>query len=98
MANKKYELMKDDTIKAGGKTLYRIKATKTFKFGPVGKDGFSDTINKGDEGGYVESEKNLAHEGNCWVMGDAMVYGAAKVYGNAVVADEAMVYGKAVVN
>ena len=32
-------------------------------------------IKKGDFGGYVESEKNLSHEGNCWVYDGAKVYG-----------------------
>lgn len=43
MKEKKYKLLKDDTIKMRGCTLYRIKALKKF-----------DYINKGDLGGYRE--------------------------------------------
>jgi hypothetical protein len=48
---KKYELIKSDIP-----GLYRIKAVRDF----------SD-VKKGDIGGYVESEDNLSHEGDCWV-------------------------------
>ena len=71
MANKKYELMKDDTIKAGGKTLYRIKALKNLK----GTRGNVLGVRKGDIGGYIQSEDNLSHDGTCWVDNDAIVYG-----------------------
>ncbi len=91
----KYELT-DERVKLNGKTLYRIKALKSF-----GK------VRAGDLGGYIQSEKNLSHEGNAWVYdtaqvsgnakvyGDAQVYGNAKVYGNAQVYDKAAVGGKA---
>lgn len=91
----KYELT-DERIKVNGKTLYRIKALKNF-----GK------VRAGDLGGYIQSEKNLSHEGNAWVYdtaqvsgnakvyGDAQVYGGAKVYGNAQVYGKAQVYGNA---
>ena len=65
--DKKYTLT-NDSIVVDGKTLYRIKALRSFS-----------NVNKGDIGGYVESESNLSHNGNCWVSG------YAKVFGNAVV-------------
>jgi hypothetical protein len=46
-------------------------------------------VHKGGLGGFLESEKNLDQEGNCWV------YGYARVYGNAWVFGDAKVYGKA---
>jgi hypothetical protein len=49
----------------------------------------------GDLGGYVETEKNLSHEGNAWVFGNAQVYGNAWVSGNARVSGDARVYGDA---
>ena len=42
-------------------------------------------------GGYIESEKNLDHDGNAWVSDDAWVTG------NAWVTDDAMVTGDAMV-
>lgn len=49
----------------------------------------------GKLGGWVESEKNLSQEGNCWVFDDAIIYGNALVCGNAQVLDNAKVYGNA---
>lgn len=60
-------------------------------------------VKEGDIGGYIESEKNLSHEGNCWVYDNGRVYGNARVYenaeirDNAEVCDDAEIYGNAVV-
>ncbi|ACL32766.1 hypothetical protein F9861_02960 [Glaesserella parasuis] len=81
---KKYELLKDDTVEHFGRTLYRIKALITF--GLVGA---------GQLGGYIETEKNLDHSGNAWVYDNALVYGDARVYGNAQVYGNARVFGNA---
>ena len=88
---KKYKLT-DETINLNGVTLYRIEAIKDF-----------GEIKKGDKGGFIESENNLAHEGNAWVSdnarvyGDACVFDNAQVYGNAFVSGYAQVYGNAFV-
>lgn len=88
----KYKLDRDDSICFGTKKLYRVVASRDF-----------GSVCSGDIGGYVESEKNLSHEGDCWIHGDAMVYGNAevsgnsKVYGNATVSCNAKVYGNATV-
>ena len=95
--NLKYELIKDDTCEATKKngvkvTLYRIKSLRSF----------GDVI-KGDLGGYVESERNLSHEGDCWVYdnsevyGDAVVYDDAKVSDYSYVYDESKIFGEAIV-
>ncbi|MDP0310023.1 hypothetical protein Q7Z22_11120 [Glaesserella parasuis] len=59
---KKYELLKDDTVNHHGRTLYRIKALITF-----------GSVAAGELGGYIETEKNLDHSGNARVCGDARV-------------------------
>ena len=82
---KKYELIESD--KEG---LYRIKALRDF-CNDVTK------IKKGDIGGYVASEDNLSHEGNCWLFDDTMVYDKAQVSGNAYVCGNAQIYGHALV-
>ena len=65
---KKYELTTDTKI-VFGKTLFRIKALMSF-----------GDIKKGDVGGYVEKEENLARvSGNAWVYGNARVFGNARV-------------------
>ena len=91
MTQKKYELLKNDTITApNGKTLYRIKALIDF-----------GVVVAGSLGGYIEKEDNLAHSGNAWVSGNARVSGNAwvfsnaEVFGNACVSDDAWVSGNA---
>lgn len=76
---KKYEIT-NKSIEFEGKTLYRIKALHDF-----------NDVKTGDLGGFVESEDNLSHHGDCWIYGntkvldDAYVDGNARVLGNAVV-------------
>ena len=100
--DKKYDLLRDDTLKVFGIKLYRIRALKSF-----------GDVKKGDLGGYIESESNLSHEGNCWVYDDAKVFGKdcicgdtmlynmvgfyekVRVNGKARVCDCAQVFGKA---
>ena len=85
MTQKKYELLKNDTITApNGKTLYRIKALIDF-----------GVVLAGSLGGYIEKEDNLAHTGDAWVYGNARVYGDAQMYDNAQVYGNAHVYGNA---
>ena len=81
--SKKYKLT-DETINLNGATLYRIEALKYF-----------GEIKKGDKGGFIESENNLAHEGDAWVSDNAHVYGNACVFNNAHVYGNAFVYGNA---
>ena len=95
---KKYELTKK-TRARDHRTLYQIKLLKSLY-------GFKE----GDLGGWIESEKNLSQEGDCWVydnaivfgeacvFDDALVYGNAQVYGKARVFDDAWVYGNALVS
>ena len=56
MENKKYELVKEDSIVVDGFKLFRIRALRDFF-----------VIKAGDLGGYVESEDNLSHEGYAWI-------------------------------
>ena len=76
--------------------LWRIQACKDF----VCQD---EKIKKGDFGSLIESEKNLSHDGNCWVYDDAKVFGRAqisedaRVQDTAQVSDDAKVFGRACV-
>ena len=86
--DKKYELIPSD--KEG---LFRIKALKDF-----------NNVKKGDIGGYIQTENNLSHYGNCWIYDNAVicdnarvednaqVYGDAEVCGDAIVCDNAIVF------
>lgn len=83
---KLYELT-DDTIEVAGRTLHRIKALTSFA-----------NVQKGDLGGYIESKKNLATAGNCWVYDNAKVYGNAMVLGDSAVCNNAEVFDYAIVD
>ena len=86
--SEKYELVESNKIIFGNVILYRIKALVDIL----------NIVKAGELGGYVESEKNLSHEGNCWVGDGASVYGNAYVYGDAQVYGDAKVYGNAQVS
>lgn len=102
---KKYELT-DETVTAfrgldNCKTftkLHRIRALVDIP---------EHEVRQGNLGGFIESEKNLSHEGSCWVgqharvyddaivSDNACVFGYANVYDNATVHGEAYVYDNA---
>ena len=88
---KKYKLT-DETININGITLYRIEALKDF----------SD-VKKGDKGGFVESENNLSHDGDCWVYDDAkvsdcaMIFDNVKIFDNVEISEHAEIYDNAVI-
>lgn len=75
--NKKYKLLKNDTILIGDRRFYRIEALKDF-----------GNVKKGDKGGFVQGEHNLSHYENCWVYDNAKIFDNALVCGNAKVYDE----------
>lgn len=83
---KKYELLENDTFELLGRTLYRIRALRNF-----------GDVRKGDFGGYIAKESNLAHEDNCWVYDKARVFDNARVFNDARVQDNALIWGNALV-
>ena len=83
--SKKYELFEISEIIFGNVILYRIKALVDIP----------NFVEARELGGYIESEKNLSHEGNCWVGNDTNVYGHVQVYGNAQVYGDAYISGNA---
>lgn len=50
-------------------------------------------VKAGELGGYVAGERNLSHDGTCWVADNAQVYGNAQVFDYAEVFGDARVYG-----
>lgn len=85
VVDKKYELLKDDYIKVGERTVYRIRALKDF-----------GNVKKGDLGGYIAKEENLSHDRNAWVFDNAVVVGEeAVVYDDAEIHDNVRVYDRA---
>ena len=75
--NKKFSLIKKDSVTIGGIKLYRIKAKISF-----------GNVKKGDIGGYVESEKNLHMFGDALVSGDAWVYRDTQIFWASKVGSE----------
>ena len=75
---RKYVFTDESITLDNGKTLHRIMAVRDFH-----------KVKSGDLGGFIECEKNLSHDGCCWVFDDA------KVHDNALVEDNAYVYGQA---
>lgn len=53
---KKYELIKEDSIEAEGRTLYRIRALK--EFGDLENGVYY--VGQGDLGSYIQKEENLS--------------------------------------
>lgn len=80
---KKYEFT-GETMKFDcgeeGVILHRIKAVRSF-----------GEVKSGEVGGWIESEENLSHDGNCWVADEAIVCNNAKVVGDARVSGHALV-------
>jgi len=86
---KKYELIMDDTKDlplVEGRKAYRIRALRDF-----------GNVKAGDLGGYIENEKNLSHDFNCWVGGNAVVTGNSRIKFNAQVYDNANISGHVIV-
>ena len=73
----KYELTSETKVINGVK-LHRIKALESF-----------GRVEKGELGGWIESEKNLSQDGDAWVGDNATVCGNATVSGNASVSGNA---------
>ena len=80
---KKYELTSETKV-INGLELHRIKAIKSF-----------GSVEKGELGGWIESEKNLSQDGDSWVFDNAKIYENARVFDNAKVYNNAWVRGNA---
>lgn len=79
MNEKKYTFTGEEIFKYG-EVLKRIIALKNF-----------GNVKKGEKGGFIESERNLSHEGNCWVADEAIVKDQAQIYGDAQIKNESCV-------
>ena len=79
----KYELT-TNFIQRADRKLYQIRALKDFQ-----------DVKAGDLGGYIEKERNLSQEGNCWVYSDAKVFNNARIFDNAKVYGDAKVFNNA---
>lgn len=87
----KFELDYSSTTTYQGRTLYRIKALKTFT------TTSGDVIHKGDLGGYIQSEANLDQRGASWIFKGAIAMDDARVLNNAQLHNDALIKDKAVI-
>ena len=71
-SNRKYEIV--NTYNWNGKIIKQIRALRSF-----------GNIKKNSIGGWIESESNLSHEGNCWITDGCIVCGDTKVTGDIIV-------------
>lgn len=92
---KKFELDYSSSTTYQGRTLYRIKALKTFT------TTSGDIIREGDLGGYVQSEVNLDQRSNSWIfkgaiaMDDSRVKDDAQLHHDAIIKDKAIIEDRA---
>ncbi|MBK6616818.1 MAG: hypothetical protein IPG31_00040 [Nitrosomonas sp.] len=82
----KYELTNESKIMPTGETVYRIRALQSF-------DTIHKPVKAGDLGGFVQSEDNLSHEGNCWIFDEATGYQDSHRSGDSVGYDYSMQSG-----
>lgn len=82
---KKYEITTKVKI-IDDRKFYRIKALRDI-----------GDVKAGQLGGYVESEKNLSQEGNCWIGNDVVLMDDARVEENATIIGDSVVRNKGVV-
>jgi hypothetical protein len=73
MVQKRYELIAEKSIEFGGRTLFKIRALISF-----------GSIKAGDEGGYVESEKNIPQDGKGWIFNDGKAMGSGTILGGTI--------------
>ena len=94
--SKKYEITNMSKKLLDGTVVYRIRALKTF-------DTICNPVRKDDLGGWIQSEKNLSHDGTAWVSDgaivrdDAQVRDSSWVSGSAVVSKNAICAGRAII-
>ena len=81
---KKYRLTDETMVNDKGVVLHRIEY-------------FIDEGQGTSKGGWIESERNLSQQGDCYVLDEAQVFGNAVVSDNACVYDNAKVFGNAVI-
>jgi carbonic anhydrase/acetyltransferase-like protein (isoleucine patch superfamily) len=85
MTNKKYEFT-GETLIEDGIVLRQIRALRS-----IGGEA------KGNVGGWIESERNLSHEGECWVEEGSVVYGDVCVLGDARVMGSSVIRGESII-
>lgn len=94
---KKYEFT-GKTWQYDGTTLHEIRALRDLHIVATNSDTEAIIIRAGDIGGWIESEANLSHDGNCWVDDNARVYGTSSVKDDAYVGNNADVCSSTVAN
>lgn len=83
---KKYELTGTFTTHSNGEREFRLYRVEALIDIP------RHSVKKGDQGGFIECEENLSHQGDCWIGKDSHVFDESCVRGNAFV-EESTIFG-----
>lgn len=83
------------TVNGNSKILYEIFTNKPFI--SYNNDGKRVVIPKNQQGGWIESEKNLSQEGFCWVDFGSLVSDNAVVLDNAYIGGHSKIVDNAVI-
>jgi len=78
---RKYEFTGETKV-VDGTTLHQIRALRDF-----------GDVKAGDVGGWVESEINLSHDGNCWLSDNAVASGNSRISGDVWILRNVQVSG-----
>lgn len=94
---RKYTITNESMILLCGTKVYRIKyrgnpIRETYKAGNLG------LLSSGEQGGWIEEDGNLSHEGDCWLYSNAIISGSAVVDDAASIFGRAHVFGNALVS
>ena len=66
-----------------GKNVFRVVALRDIK---------AYNVKAGDVGGFVDSEANLTHFGNCWIKDNAYASESSRVMGDSLICDNVLLY------
>ena len=91
----KYKILENEYKVINGKKLFSIVALRDI----IRKTDSLETIvaRRGDFGGYIECEKNLSHEGSCWIYDSSIVEGKSIIENDAIVKEHSSVKGCSII-
>ena len=83
--NQKF-VVTDTSVKSGPIDVFMIRAIKDIP---------RHRVKAGDYGGFVEHERNLSPDGDCWIAGNAVAANWSHVSGDALLKDDAKLLDRA---
>lgn len=95
----KFQILKSDYIDFRHPTDKRQRIVRLYRIISLRELSIPGNYNVAlnEIGGYVESEANLSHDGNCWIANSAKVFDRAQITDDSLVKDDAAVFEDAMV-